>query len=300
MTSKQALFFNGGKESLIVLHQYMHNSIIVYVESENDFDEIKQYVAFIENYYNINIIRFSDIKTAILLLKKQGIDMVIIGCRSTDPDCEKLGTYQETDNSWPKIMRYNPLIEWTYHDVWDYIEKNNLIVCPLYEKGYTSIGNKTNTFPNYTLFGSNGYKHAKYLCDESLERIGRIKGALPYQFKGQIIRGKGLGRKLGFPTANLNANPLIDQGIYYGYCKFSGLNKNYKMVMSTGTNLQFDDTSTEIHILDIPDEDFYDKILEIIVIGYIRNMQKFTCIDDLIEIIKHDILIAKHHLTTLI
>lgn len=291
---KQAVFFNGGKESLIVLHKYMHNSIIVYVDDDNDPQEIKDYVNYITQQYNINLLRFKDMKESIISLKENyNIDTVIIGCRRTDPGCEFLKEYQETDANWPNIMRFNPLIDWTYKDVWNYIEEHKLPVCSLYERGYTSIGSKTNTFANYGLFDCDSFKHAKYLEDGSTERAGRIKTHLPLQFSGKVIRGKGLGKGLGFPTANIDTILNIDEGVYYGYAKFSD-NIKHKMVMSIGINPQFGDKSVEVHILKEFEKDFYDEYLEVDVVGFIRKMLKFDSLDGLIKAIHKDIKIAHH------
>jgi hypothetical protein len=49
----QAVFFNNGKESLVILHKYMKNSIIVCIDDDNDFSEIKEYVHFIIKKFNI-------------------------------------------------------------------------------------------------------------------------------------------------------------------------------------------------------------------------------------------------------
>ena len=108
--------------------------------------------------------------------------------------------YQNTDEGWPSIMRYNPLLDWSYSDVWNYINFYNLPICPLYEKGYTSLGLTTNTFPNYSLFSNNEFLHARELKDETLEREGRIKAKLPLSFSGKVIRGKRMGKQLGFAT----------------------------------------------------------------------------------------------------
>jgi len=38
------------------------------------------------------------------------------------------------------IIKLNPLADWTWEDVWDYIKKNNVPYNKLYDKGYKSIG----------------------------------------------------------------------------------------------------------------------------------------------------------------
>lgn len=289
-----ALAFNGGKESLIVLHQNINNKIIVFtVEDPNDFTEISSYVNYIEKLYNISIIRYTDLKYAISDLKiRYCCDTIIMGNRSTDPGCENLEIYSQTDDSYPKIIRHNPLIKWTYSDVWNYIDENKLPVCSLYERGYTSIGNKLNTYPNYLLFTGCSYSHAKYLEDHNSERIGRIPINLPLEFSGIVIRGLGMGKKLGFPTANIQTNFNICDGIYYGVVFFNETIQ--KMVMSVGPNIHFDAirSTIEIHIIGQKMVDFYDQILKIKVLGFIRKMKKYVSEEKLIEAIKNDIDIA--------
>jgi hypothetical protein len=66
----------------------------------------------------------------------------------------------------------------------------------------------------------------------------------PYSLlKGEVIRGKQLGRTIGIPTANLkltfssqkSANQLLP-GVYYGICFFENEDTQYQMVASFGTN----------------------------------------------------------------
>ncbi len=280
----KAIAFNGGKESLVVLHKYLKEDVVVFrILDKDEFPEIEEYINRISKLFSLNIIEFKDLVN---------VETVILGNRRTDPGCSNLKEYTETDPGWPKMMRYFPLLDWSYKDVWEYIDKYNLPVCSLYEKGYSSIGNIKNTFPNYYLFEDNKFLHAKELKDESLEREGRIKTKLPISFSGKVIHGKGLGKKLGFPTANLDTKLEIDEGIYFGTCQKNG--KKEKIIMSVGINPMFGDKSVEIHIIQEYSEDFYDEILEVNVKGFVRKMKKFINLEILIENIKKDISYIKN------
>lgn len=79
------------------------------------------------------------------------------------------------DKGWPKLMRVNPLLDWSYQDVWTFLRSLAVPYCSLYDEGYTSLGNKTNTDKNPALFDKEmqKYKPAYMLTDGDLERNGR-------------------------------------------------------------------------------------------------------------------------------
>lgn len=87
-----------------------------------------------------------------------------------------------TDSGWPPLMRINPILDWKCRQVWQYIYFYNVPYCKLYEKGYTSIGNKKNTKPNpylrlidVTTGKTVAYRHGHELLDnDELERAGRF------------------------------------------------------------------------------------------------------------------------------
>lgn len=56
--------------------------------------------------------------------------------------------------------------------------------------------------------------------------------------------------------------------------------------------------NVEIHILDLIVEDFYGKDLVFTIVGFIREMGKFTTIDELISSINNDIEFAKSKLNS--
>lgn len=130
---------------------------------------------------------------------------------------------------------------------------------------------------------------------------------LPITVKGEIVKGKQLGRTIGCPTANIKINSIeldIDEGVYYGssVLDIAGqIHKNH-MVMSYGKNVQFNEenVSLEVHILAefrdaLTDNmlEFYGSTLEITIVGFIRPMKDFGSVDVLKKAIDIDKKVAR-------
>lgn len=112
-----------------------------------------------------------------------------------------------------------------------------------------------------------------------------------YMLSGEIIRGKGLGKELGFPTANLHieeAYKLIPRnGVYV--VQSSLKNKIVYGMMNIGTNPTVDGQhqSIEVHFFDF-DEDLYHQHIQVNILHWIREEHKFNSLEELKEQLKKD------------
>ena len=75
-------------------------------------------------------------------------------------------------------MRVNPILTWDYTDIWGFLRKLYVPYCILYDRGYSSIGPKSKTFPNPDLVSKDAagkviVKPAYTLVNNELERSGR-------------------------------------------------------------------------------------------------------------------------------
>jgi riboflavin kinase/FMN adenylyltransferase len=132
---------------------------------------------------------------------------------------------------------------------------------------------------------------------QSLEagNIGRANRYLGYKFTlhGTVVEGQRVGRKIGFPTANIEASDahkiIPGYGVYAVEIKLDG--KKYKGMLNIGTRPTFnnnaDNRSIEVHIFDFSG-DIYKKEITLTFIGKIRAEQKFSGPEALVEQLKKD------------
>lgn len=114
----------------------------------------------------------------------------------------------------------------------------------------------------------------------------------PYSLVGEVIHGDKRGRTIGYPTANLkieNAFLLPRIGVYAVEVKIG--DKQYYGMASIGYNPTFTDdrvnTKLEVHIFDF-DENIYGEKIKVYWKKYIRDEEKFSGIDELVEKLKED------------
>jgi riboflavin kinase / FMN adenylyltransferase len=107
-----------------------------------------------------------------------------------------------------------------------------------------------------------------------------------YILMGRVIEGKQLGRKLGFPTANIetyDAHKLVPRdGVYAVRVEVNG--KFYKGMLNVGVrptvNYNADNRSIEVHLFDF-NEDIYNADITLYFEDRIRDEQKFGSLDEL-------------------
>lgn len=68
--------------------------------------------------------------------------------RRGDPNAADQNVFCPSSDGWPPFMRVNPILEWSYTDVWAFLGATRVAYCSLYDRGYTSIGSIATTAPN--------------------------------------------------------------------------------------------------------------------------------------------------------
>ena len=145
---------------------------------------------------------------------------------------------------------------------------------------------------------STAVRHA--LSSGDLQRAAALLGH-PYWMSGEVVQGKHLGRKLGFPTANVNPERLQVAFMGIFAAQVFGLGSEpLNGVASLGTRPTVNGTKPllEVHIFDF-DQDIYGQEIRVDFIEKLRDEEKFDDLDALIEQMKKDAAQAREILARL-
>ncbi len=113
----------------------------------------------------------------------------------------------------------------------------------------------------------------------------------PYFMTGTVVKGKQLGRTIGFPTANISIKEdyklIPANGVYAASAVIDG--KTVHGMMNIGMRPTVDGTSLsiEVHFFDL-DKDLYDKEIRVSIHHRLRDEEKFASVDALKEQLHND------------
>ncbi|CAB9501241.1 Probable FAD synthase [Seminavis robusta] len=215
--------FNGGKDAVVILqllraahaHHYRqqeeqqqeHDKTTIirpralYFEHADEFPQVLAYLQNSVQQYDLDMIAFDkgikfnqglEVLVQNNLVPQQSSSTKItlpmgfvLGTRVGDPNAGDQGYFCPSSHYMPPFMRVNPILEWTYGQVWHFLRVFSLPYCVLYDQGYTSLGTTkdTNPCPALAVPGMTvtqnttlpKYWPAYMLQDWSQERAGRIK-----------------------------------------------------------------------------------------------------------------------------
>jgi len=118
-------------------------------------------------------------------------------------------------------------------------------------------------------------------------------------FKGKVIEGFKLGRKIGIPTANLDPKVFKSdwkKGVYAVEVSIGdNFDKKYLSVLFYGPKTIAHETknSLELHIIDF-DENIYGQEISVSLLKFIRGVMVFSDVKSLVVQIQKDIEVAKN------
>jgi riboflavin kinase/FMN adenylyltransferase len=129
----------------------------------------------------------------------------------------------------------------------------------------------------------------QHLLAGDFEGAARLLGR-PYRMGGHVVRGQALGRKLGYPTANLRirAEPSPLTGVLATWARINdgpwlpGVSNLGRRPVVGGR-----DPLLEVHFFDF-DEDIYGQRLDVQFVAKLREETNFDSLEALVEQMKKD------------
>jgi riboflavin kinase/FMN adenylyltransferase len=127
--------------------------------------------------------------------------------------------------------------------------------------------------------------------DAASQMLGRA-----YSICGPVLHGDGLGRQLGFPTANVGVVGLVlpPHGVYAAQVRVAGA--EHRAVLNIGVRPTLQNPNPELrveaHLLDF-DGDLYGQEVEVLVADHLRPERRFASTRELRDQIAQDILEAQ-------
>jgi riboflavin kinase/FMN adenylyltransferase len=128
-----------------------------------------------------------------------------------------------------------------------------------------------------------------------LDAAGQMLGR-PYAICGTVLTGDKIGRKLGFPTANLDVANLIlpPDGVYSAVTSVDG--RRFRVALNIGKRPTISQPQpqlrVEAHLLDFSGE-LYGQELEVEIGSKLRDERKFASPEDLKSQISLDVAAVK-------
>ncbi|MCM8824164.1 MAG: bifunctional riboflavin kinase/FAD synthetase, partial [Candidatus Omnitrophica bacterium] len=134
----------------------------------------------------------------------------------------------------------------------------------------------------------------EFILDGEFKRAKIMLGK-DYFIETEVIKGSGLGRKIGYPTANCDWQGFVipKRGVYSAYVLFDGklylgaVNIGFKPTVNNQRKI-----SLEVHIIDF-NENIVGKKIKIIFLEKIRREKKFSSLGKLAVSIRRDLEIIR-------
>ena len=134
----------------------------------------------------------------------------------------------------------------------------------------------------------------EFLEAGEVREAGMLLGR-PYVLRGEVTKGDGRGRSIGYPTANVVPDPVQivpARGVYAGFVILG--EKLYPACTNVGLAPTFsrNEERVEAHIMDF-DGHLYGRVVDVSFMERIREEKKFSSVEELVEQIGRDVREAR-------
>lgn len=143
-------------------------------------------------------------------------------------------------------------------------------------------------------------KIRKALSEGNIQKANKYLG-YPFMLTGTIVKGKGIGKKLNYPTANIHIEEdyklIPKQGSYVVKSTINDVIVFGMMNIGMNPTVSGDSESIEVHFFNFEASIYGDKI-QIDVLERIRDEQKFESIEDLKHQLEKDKVFSLNFINT--
>jgi riboflavin kinase/FMN adenylyltransferase len=131
--------------------------------------------------------------------------------------------------------------------------------------------------------GISSTKIRKALLQSDVETANLLLG-YDFFFEGQVVSGDALGRKLGYPTANLEYTDLEKihpgHGVYAVYVDVQGEKKKGMLSIGNRPTLEKSGEKVEVNIFDFT-KDIYGETIRVTIRKFLRPQEKYASLEEL-------------------
>ncbi len=120
----------------------------------------------------------------------------------------------------------------------------------------------------------------------------------PYLIEGRVVRGRGLGRDLGFPTANIRSeNEITPPGVYLTLAQIQA--RLYPSLTNSGQRptFGFGPTQVETYLFDFQGV-LYRRKINLYLLRRLRKERRFPRVEALIVQIRKDVAASRSYFAT--
>ena len=111
----------------------------------------------------------------------------------------------------------------------------------------------------------------------------------PVTLTGEVTKFRGNGRQLGYPTANITTATDLAEGVYFGFADLAKFTAHPSLIfIGVPTTMGDTERRVEVHLLDIPDEDYYHQTITVRLEHFHRPNERFNTIKDLVAAMHSD------------
>ena len=290
---QQSILLIGNFDGLHLGHKKLFNSAKKYKKKYKSKIGVITFEPMPKMYFNRSLknFRISNLKQKNIILEKLGVDFIIT---------------KKFDKKFSRI-KADLFIE---NILFKKLEAKYIFVSNNFRFGNKREGDVKRLIKNETTFNFKIIKpkplakHNKVISSTLIRKLlenGNLDKANKllnrnWSVEGTVERGRQLGKKIGFPTCNIDIKDYViaQPGVYGVKIKIN--NKNY--VLNGIANLGYRPTFKqkkillEVHIFNFSGN-LYNKHLSVEFIKFIRKEKKFKNADQLKEQIKSDLKVAK-------